>query len=102
MNDKTGKLRNVLNDPRGEEVCLDTVIKAFAAISDQLRHLEYKNSAHSLREAKKAFRAAKKILVDFEERLKVEITEDIVKALSKVDKRVNPKDAESIREYFGE
>ena len=96
------RLRYILNDPSRNKVCLDDIVKVLANTSEKLRHLEYKNSAHSLREAKKAFRVAKNLIVDFEVRLKGEITEEIVKAISKVDKRVDPNNEEQIKAFFGE
>ena len=85
------KIRNVLDDPRGEDLCLNDVIMALASSSEQFRHLEYKNSAHSYREASKAWNAAKKKFKDFEVRLRGEIKESIVKEISRIDKRVDPK-----------
>lgn len=84
------RIRYVLDDPRGEKVCLNDVIKQFARTSEKMRFLEYKNSAHALREAKKVLREAKRIFAMFEERIKNEITEDIAKELSKEDNRVDP------------
>jgi len=95
------RLRYVLDDPREEAVCLNDVIKAFVSTAEKLRFLEYKNSAHSLREGKKALRAAKKILVQFEERLKNEITEDVTKELSKIDKRIDPNNPRKNNEFLG-
>ena len=85
------RIRYVLNDPRNEVVCLDDVIKAFVRSADKLKNLEYKNSAHALREGKKAFREAEKVMNEFKARLKDEITQDVAKEKAKVDKRVDPK-----------
>ena len=95
------RIRYVLDDPRGESVCLNDVIKAFVRASDKLRFLEYKNSAHSLREGKKALRTAKKVLIEFELRLKDEITEDVTKALSRIDKRIDPNNPKKNTQFLG-
>ena len=93
------RLRYILNDPTNEKVCLDDVVMVLANTAEKLRHVEYKNSAHSLREAKKAFRIAKNLMTEFEVRLKGEITEEVVKAYSKIDKRDDPNNEES-RKFF--
>lgn len=90
-NEESLKLRNVLKDIRGEEVCLEDVIMAFAGCSAKFSALEYKNTKHSFKEARKAFNEAKKIMQDFEVRFKGPIREDIILALSKIDKRVDIK-----------
>ncbi len=94
------RIRYVLNDPRGEVVCLNDVVMAFANTSEKFRHLEYKDSVHSFREARKAFNLAKKKMKEFEERMQNEIKEDIMKAVSKVDKRVDPKKPESFNSFL--
>jgi hypothetical protein len=94
------KLRNVLNDVRKEEVCLDDVVMAFASSSEKFRMLEYKNSIHSFREASKALNRAKKTLKDFEERFRGEIKESIVKELSRTEKRLDSKNIENNDKFF--
>lgn len=96
------RLRYVLDDPTGSVVCLNDVVMAFANTSEKLRHIEYKNTAHSLREAKKAFRIAENLMIAFKMRLKDEITEEVATALAKVDKRVDPNNKEQREEFFGE
>jgi len=91
------RLRYVLNDPREEVVCLNDVVMAFANASEKFRHLEYKNSAHAFREARKAFNVGKKVMKEFEVRMQNEIKEEIIKAKSKT-KELNPN--EDNNKYF--
>lgn len=97
-----GRLRYVLSDPRKEKVCLEDVITAFVSCSDKMSKLEYKNSAHALRESKRVYKEARKVLVEFHERLYNEITEEVIEAKSKIDKRVDPKDPDTRKKYFGD
>jgi hypothetical protein len=94
------RIRYVLDDPRGESVCLNDVVKAYIRASEKIRHLEYKNSAHSLREAKRVMREAKKVAAEFEVRLKNEITTDVMTELSKIDKRVDLKNLKNSKKFF--
>lgn len=96
------KLRNVLEDPLGQEVCLKDVLEAFIGCSKRMSALEYKNSAWALREAKKALREAEKVMLEFKRRIKVDITEEVIEALSKIDKRVVPDNFKKNEEYFGD
>lgn len=96
------RLRYLLDDPRGESICLHDVIKAYAASSEKLSKLEYKNTAHALREAKKAVRAAREVANEFYARLKDEVTEDVTLHLSKVDKRIDKKNPEKNKEFLGD
>jgi hypothetical protein len=94
------RLRYVLSDPHGEVVCLDDVIKAFVRSADKLKNLEYKNSAHALKEGKKALKKALLVSESFHARLKNEITQEVVAAKAKVDKRVDPNNPNP--EWFGD
>lgn len=94
------KLRNVLNDPMDDDLCLDKVVMAFAGISEKFRHIEYKNSIHSYREASKALNKAKRVLKEFETRFRNEIKESIINELSRVDKRIDSKNIENNDQYF--
>jgi len=96
------KIRNILNDTRKEEVCLDDVVMAFANSSSKLKQLEYNNSFHSYREASKAFNEAKRVMVDFEARLRGEVKESIVLAVSKVDPRVKYSHPNSFEPFLGD
>jgi len=73
-----GKIRNVLNDPYEEDVCLDDVIKALVGSGKGLAPLEYKNTKHALKTGKRAFKEAKMVFLAFEKRLKEEIGADII------------------------
>ena len=96
------KLRNVLEDDWNEDVCLNDVIKAFVGTSKRMSALEYKNSAWALREAKKEFREAERVMLKFKARLKGEITEEVVKALSKIDKRIDPNNPKKNTQFVGD
>jgi hypothetical protein len=96
------RIRYLLDDPYNEKVCLNDVIMAFASTSEMLSKLEYKNTAHALREAKKAVKKAKLKMIEFELRLRNEVTEEVTKELSKIDKRVDPKNPENNKQFFGE
>jgi hypothetical protein len=96
------KLRNVLEDDMGEDVCLKDVINAFVGLSKRMSALEYNNTAHTLREAKVEFRAAERIMLEFKVRLKGPITEEVILYNSKIDKRVVPDNFKKNKEWFGD
>lgn len=95
------RIRYVLDDPRGEVICLNDVIKALAKTSHQLKNLEFKNTAHALRESKRALKEAKAKFIEFELRLKNEITQEVAKDLSRIDKRIDPSNMENNTEFLG-
>lgn len=90
------KIRNILEDPNGEEICLNDVIIKIAGLSDYFSRLEHEDSVHYYKEASKAFTSAKKTFQDFEHRFRNEIREDIIERKSKYDKRIDPKKPDDI------
>jgi len=86
-----GRLRYLLDDPRKEIVCLSDVVSSLVACTDPLSKLEYKNTKHSLVESKKALKQAKRKLIDFELRLKNEVTEEVAEEKAKNPKEFNTK-----------
>lgn len=82
------RIRTLLTDPSKEEVCLSDVIEALMLCSDDLRDLEFKNTAHALRNAKESIRKARAIWIQFETRIKTKVTEEVAHAVSTRDKSV--------------
>lgn len=96
------KIRTLLSDPREEHLTLQTVINDVILCSDTLRELEYKNSGHALSQAKQAIRKAKFTLIEFENRIKgevsFEVTADIASRPPELRRRGNP---DKIKDYPG-
>jgi hypothetical protein len=90
------KIRNILEDPFEEDVCLNDVVMAFVGLSDYMSRLEYENKVHYYKEASKELTKAKKKFQEFEHRFRNEIRVDVIEKISRYDKRVDPKKPDDI------
>lgn len=96
------KIRNILEDPHEEDLCLNDVIKELVSLSKPLSKLEHDSTMHLYREASKAMTKAKKKFQDFEKRFRGEIRDEVMKEISTFDKRVDPKKPDSFLGFLDE
>lgn len=91
------KLRNLVSDPAQEHVCLKDLIFKLTSCSKSLSVLEHKNTKTSLDNVKKDLAEFKRMLIEFETRIKTKVTHQVLEAVSK-DTKVygNP---DKIREF---
>jgi len=92
------RLRYLLSDPTESVVCLNDLVTELLKCSDYMRELEYKNTNHALKNAKKAMREFKLKFIELELRLKNEVTEEVMLELSKRDKNVVIGNPNKVRE----
>lgn len=71
------KLRSLLNDPTGEEVCAQDLMDACVNMSMPLAKLEVENNKTALVDAKRALRKLKRMVVEMENRVKTTVAHEI-------------------------
>lgn len=91
------KLRNLISDPVQEHICLKDLIFKLTSCSTSLSVLEHKNTKTALDSAKRDLAEFKRMLIEFETRIKTKVTYQVMEAVSK-DTKVygNP---DKIREH---
>lgn len=82
------KKRNLLSDPVKEELCLDDLVHALIGCSKSLAILEHKNTGPALSRSKKDLIEFKKKFIEFETRIKKQITYEVKEEISKKDKSI--------------
>ena len=72
------KIRNILNDPREEDLCLSDIVNEALALDLLCAKLEIENNKTALRDLKRAIRNFKKTVIKFEYRIGTVIGNEII------------------------
>jgi hypothetical protein len=77
--EKFSKIRLLLNDPLGDNLCLKDIIDQAIKLNVPLSKLEYENSRAAIDEAKRLSKNLRRMAIDFEKRLKDDIFKEIIR-----------------------
>ncbi|MFN5417674.1 MAG: hypothetical protein ACK5B9_11505 [Flavobacteriia bacterium] len=82
------KIRNLLVDHSGEEVCLTNLIHKLSDCGIELAKLEYRNTATALKNSKRELAEFEKLFVEFKLRIRNKITQEVMENVSARDKSI--------------
>jgi predicted double-glycine peptidase len=88
------KIRNLLIDHSGQEVCLKDLIHKLTDCGIELAKLEYKNTSPALKNSKRELAEFEKMFTEFKLRIRNKVTQEVIASVSNRDKAIiygNPK-----------
>ena len=77
--ERFSKIRLLLNDPMGDNLCLKDIIDQAIKLNVPLSKLEYENNRAAIDEAKRLSKHLRRMAIDFEKRLKDDIFKEIIR-----------------------
>lgn len=96
----TNKVRNLLEDPTKDKICLNDLIMELAAMSGDVATLEYSvSNKKALNRLKKALIEFEKNVIAYKRRIKDEVTPEIVAYIDGLPKAKPRGRIENILEY---
>jgi len=77
--ERFSKIRLLLNDPMGDNLCLKDIIDQAIKLNVPLSKLEYENNRAAIDEAKRLTKELRRMAINFEKRIKDDVFREIIK-----------------------